>query len=412
MTEISFEGNPIETIDDAAFEESLNTLETLTFSGARFTAIPDPVLQLPVLKSLSISDSSILVWNQEAMERLGTALHTLHLNNVGLTAWPNWIQTFSNLTELSISDNIVSPLPDTALSQAANTLRVLQLNNDSLTMVPKAVSKLTALRTLSLQHNKISDVTFLPQSDVMTVMSLNNNKISNSTQLSMAMRITTTSMFTLNIYNNELTSIPDLPFLASASYLDFSNNRISDPISGSVQNSLSNINLQNNFLPLVPRILKKLNFVPTLFLSFNHIATLQGFDFPNSTSSVILEHNLITELTDTSFPPKSIIGSLSLNYNPIVKISLLAFETLPNLVELSLQYTKLTRLPLAISSLKRLIILDFSGSDSLVCTCLESSLQSRISSLSQGDVHGYCGEVSVYEFFTQLSPECLPASDF
>ncbi|CAG5126517.1 unnamed protein product [Candidula unifasciata] len=188
--------------------------------------------------------------------------------------------------------------------------------------------------------------------------------------------------------------------------LDFTNNRISDPNSGSVPADLIDLKLEYNFLPSIPRVLKFMNSVPSIDLTYNRIVSLQGTDFPDSVTGIDLGHNSITELNANSFPPNSGIRYLLLPNNPLSKISSSAFQNLPSLRELDLKYSKLTRLPLGLASLNNLVSIDVSGSDELVCTCMEKSLESKISSLLPDNVVGDCGQTSVYVFFTELSHDC------
>lgn len=239
LTLISLLNNPTETIDDTAFEDSANTLESLTFSAARFTQVPKAVLSLKHLKSLSIYDTNILIWNGEAMKRIGQTVTKLDLDTVGLTTWPAWIQSFSQLTELSVAGSSISHIPDDALDHVNQTLTILGLNNNSLTTVPKTLSKLTAINSLLLQQNRITDITWLPQLSKLTSLSLNSNRISNASQLSKLLRYHGDSMVNLDIYDNHLTAIPDLSFMTLMPILDFTNNHISDPSSGSVRPALA-----------------------------------------------------------------------------------------------------------------------------------------------------------------------------
>lgn len=406
MTEISLQNNPIETIDDAAFDECLNTLQKLDFSFAKFTEIPKAIFRLNSLSSLSISRTDILVWNEEAMTRLGATMLTLDLDTVGLTTWPTWIQPFARLTELRVEGGSISFIPDNGLNMTSDTLTTLSLRNNSLTAVTKTIRKLTKLKTLLLQENRIADLTYLPQLSKLSVLSLHNNKISNDHNLISALHLYADTLFSLSLHDNELTAIPDLSFLTQISSLDYSNNHISDPNSGSIPPRTFQLILSNNFLPFIPRVLRSIHSVPKLELNANHITAIQGTDFLSSATDIDLGFNLIAELTDTSFPQNSSLVVLQLNNNPLFRISTEAFGNVPLLLELNLQYTHLTRVPVAIASLTSLNMLDVTGSKDLICTCLEKSLQPRILSMSSDFVRGDCGYTSIYNFFAHLSLSC------
>lgn len=340
------------------------------------------------------------------MRSLGATLQSLNLGAVGLTTWPDWLTSFAHLTELIVTNNDISYLPDDALDLVANTLTQLAISNTKINAVPKTLSKMTALKLLSLTQNKITDITWLPQLCNLTQLSLNGNRITDAKKLSTALRFYAGTIYNFEVNDNLLTSIPDMSFLTLVTSLDYTNNHISDPSSGVIPGGLTYLNLGKNLLPSIPSIFKTMKSVPNLVLSYNRILSIQGSDFPNSTTTVDLGNNIIAELTDSSFQENSIITKLLLPFNPISKISLSAFDNLPQLQQLDIKHTKLTRLPLAIASLTKLNYIDVTGSADLVCTCLEKSLQPILSALDSFNVVGDCGQTSLYIFFRELSPSC------
>lgn len=405
LSGLSAANNPLETIDDDAFTESMNTLQSLVFSGAAFTQLPNAVLRLRTLTSLSMSNINITVWNDSAMVLLGSRIQTLTLDTVGLTAWPAWLHAYVRLVQLTVSGSSISSIPDDAFNMIANRLTELNLSNNNLTTVPKAMSNLTHLMKLSLANNRITDITWLPQLSKLTSLSLNNNHISDSAKLSAALRYYATTLREFTIDNNILTSLPDVSFLTLMTTLDFTHNHISDSTSGGVSSALIILKLDNNQLTTIPAVLKTIKYqYVVLHLGYNSITAVQGVDFPNSTSGVDLGGNLIQELNDTSFPYNSSIVYLYLYRNPLTTVSPLAFRNLPRLRELNLRFTSLSRLPLAIASLTGLWSIDVTGSTNLVCTCEEKSLEAIIRAAF--DVFGDCGPTSLYTFFSSFSPTC------
>ncbi|CAG5119861.1 unnamed protein product [Candidula unifasciata] len=406
LISLSLQGNPIETIDDTAFDESVNTLQTITFDGAKFTQVPAAVTRLRQLWNLNLYSVNILTWDDNAMKNLCPSLLSFQLVTGGVSSWPNWLKYCSNLTDISITSSGISSIPDDALDLVTNTLVQLQLHNNSLTSVPKAISKMTALNILSLEQNKITDLTWLPQLSNLSYLALTENRISDAGKLSSVLRPYANTLQTFSVYDNFLTSIPDLSFLTKIIELDYMNNHISDPYSGGIPENLTSLQLYKNFLTTVPTVMKTMKLLTELDLSYNRMLSIQGTDIPNRVTGVDLGNNIITELTDTSFPVNSNITYLLMSNNPLSKISLLAFQNLPQLQQLDLTHTKLTRMPLAISLLSKLQYLDVSGNTGLVCTCLEKGLASRISSLPSEAVVGDCGQTSLYVFFTELSHGC------
>lgn len=300
----------------------------------------------------------------------------------------------------------ISSIPDDAMDNLVNTLTTLSLYNNSLHVVPKTISKLKGLTMLVLQQNEIIDVSSLPSLSKLSTLYLNNNNISNHSQLSTALRHYTDWLATLAIDNNNLAAIPELNFFKNVGSLDFSHNRISDTNSGSVPSAVYGCTMQYNSLPSIPKIMANLKYVTDLVLAHNVITHIEGSQFPPSTIVVDLEYNLLTKLTNRSFPENSSITFINLNNNPISEISPTAFENLRDIRELRMQYSALTRLPLALLSLTSLYFLDMSNSTGLVCTCLEKSLETWIQSFYLANVVGSCGQISIYNFLKSLSTQC------
>lgn len=406
LKEISLMDNPITTIDDSAFDESADTLESLTFTSALFTRIPDAFLRLNALKSLTIYTTRIEDWNSNAMIHIGQTLGSFFVENCDVDVWPAWIQNFTHLTELSMSSGSISSIPDGTFDKVTDKLTSLALFNNSLTSVPKALSKLSTLRELNLQENKISDLSWLPKYSNLTTLSLNNNSISDAHQLSIVLLPYAASLYEFDIQNNKLTAIPDISYLDNIVSLDFTNNWISDPSSGSLPPALFSLHLDYNFLPLIPRIMMHVEIIKDMVLFSNNIKEIRKEDFPQWALGAELSYNLITELTDDSFPAECMVEFLHLNHNPVSRISSHAFRNTPQLNEIMLQNTRLTRVPLSLTSAARLSYVDFTGSVNLVCTCVEKSFGQWITSVPGKTILGDCGETNVYNFFTALSPDC------
>lgn len=406
LTDVSLIDNPLTTIDDTAFDGSKYTLQRLTISNARFTRIPDAFSHLRNLQAFHIIGVPLADWNEEAMKNIGPTLQTLYIERVPFTSPPNWLQYFSCLIEIDILSSVLKEIPDNAMDLLINTTQYFNVYNNSITEVPKAISHLTSLLSLFLSDNKISNTTFLPPLSKLKLLSLDGNRIYNATQLSSTVRPYAQSLMQFDINSNQLSSLPDLSFLTQVESLSFDDNKLSDSNSGAMPSNLYSLDLQNNFLPRIPRIMSGLQSITDLSLPTNYITMIQGTDFPPKTTYVELGFNHITDLTENSFPENSVIEYLSLNNNPISKISASAFINLQQLSELDLQSTQLTRMPVALSSLVKLFKLDFTNIASLVCSCTEKSLQGWVAARGPEVVNGNCGQITIYEFFTILSPGC------
>ncbi|CAG5136727.1 unnamed protein product, partial [Candidula unifasciata] len=405
LTEISFLKNPITTIDPTAFDDSAKTLESLSFSEALFTTIPDAILHLRALNSFSIYNTAIRDWNAATLMNIGPTLETLQFINVSLTAWPSWMQYFTHLTELSFQSNAITDVPNGSFDAVANILQILDISKNGLTDTPKAVSNLNVLESLDLSFNHIKDITFLPNSTSLAQLTLMHNLISDANQLSKAVRPMGNTLAGVYIYANKLTQIPDLSFMSNLGDIDLSGNQISDPTSGSLPRILTYLELDNNSLPSIPQILMTLPAVDSVVMSFNRVTNIIATEYPVWIEELQLGYNLITELTEESFHVNSSINTIDLMYNPIKKISDHAFDNLLQLKILNLQGTKLARLPLALGSLSLLNWLDITDDNDLVCTCMEKSLAPWILS-RQTTILASCGETDIYDFFEILSQSC------
>ncbi|BFZ20808.1 hypothetical protein BsWGS_23847 [Bradybaena similaris] len=406
LTFLYLQKNPITTIADDSFDGSVNTLVEIYMSNSRFTKLPDAFGRLRTLTTLSITDTNITDWNDGVWNTLGQTLETLTLDNVGITKWPSWTTYFTKLTDLTVTGASFSTIPDNALEHVANSLTSLNLYNNRLTMIPKAISSMNNLQDLFIFQNHITDLTWLPLSSKLTTLSLSNNYISNASHLSEALRPISASLSSLDIDNNFLTAIPDFSFLTNVNSMDLSHNRIYDSYSGHVAADTYLFDLSYNSLSLVPRLMSTLVSLQDVTLPYNAIKAIQETDFHSQVTSIDLGYNLITAITDTSFPHNFSLMYLQLNNNPLTTISPGALLRLPQLYELSLSHTQLTRLPLALSHVNSLVSLDVTNSTSLVCTCQESSLASWVLKLRPENVAGNCGQTSVYYFFSTLSPFC------
>ncbi|CAG5127696.1 unnamed protein product [Candidula unifasciata] len=289
----------------------------------------------------------------------------------------------------------------------ANSLITLSLSGNNLTSVPKAISKLVNITNLYVDHNKLTDLTWLPKQARLDTLALNNNKISNGTHLSDALIPFGEFLSDLDLIDNELTAIPDLHFLTVQS-IELSFNKIYDLNAGSLPPNLNGLSLDHNLLSSIPSVVFSVQSLRSLMMPSNLVTRVQASLIPATLTYLDLQQNLLTELTDTSFPENSSLLYLYLNNNPLTTISDHAFANLGQLQELHLSSTRLARLPLGLTSLHSLFSLDVSDITRLVCTCLEKDLAPWIKSMRSWEVLGTCGLMNVYDFFSLLSPGCPP----
>lgn len=396
--------NPISTIDNDVFNEVSETVETLYFSNANFTRIPDALFRLNGLKLLCIKDTYIIDWNVEVLAHIGHTLQTLILENVGLATWPVWLQNFSSLIELNIASSNLSSIPDNAFDNLASPLLTLTLSHNNFTDVPKCLSILKHLIALDLHDNKIYNITWLPKSNRLSDLILSDNNIYEADNVSSALRGYENSLVSLTLSFNKLSEIPNLSFMTNLRSLDLSHNEIADVYSDSLPSSIDELNLSHNLFMLIPTTYRNLTFLRHMYLSHNTIQEFQASDIPPWITDVDLTNNLITELTRGCFSNNSGLRVLALDNNPIATITKPAFKNLGSLVSLSMKNTKLTRLPLSLAYLTNIRYVDLSNNPGLVCTCQEESLRATI--LSNIQLSGNCGPISIYNFYATLDLTC------
>ncbi|CAG5127698.1 unnamed protein product [Candidula unifasciata] len=405
LTQLTFNDNPIQTIDDDAFIDSASTLQTLALTLVPHSRIPDALLKLKSLTFFELYNTDVGDWNEEVMKYLAPKLQSISLGNVSVHTWPDWFQYCNQVTELTLDSSNITSIPDNGLDGMASSLMSLSLYNNNLTSVPKAISKLVNITDLYVDSNKITDLTWLPKNARLDTLGLSNNKISNGTHLSNALKPFGEFLSDLDLVGNELTAIPDLHFL-TINGVELSFNKIYDLNAGSLQPALHGLTLGYNLLTSIPSVVFRVQSLRSLLMPSNLVTRVQASLIPATLTYLDLQHNLLTELADTSFPENSSLIYLYLNNNPLTTISEHAFANLVQLEELHLGGTRLTRLPLSLSSLHNLTTFDVSDITRLVCTCLEKDLGPWIKSLTAEKVLGTCGLMSVYDFFSLLSPGC------
>ncbi|CAG5133280.1 unnamed protein product [Candidula unifasciata] len=369
---------------------------------AMFTDLPRALLQLNKLQHLTIADTQITNWDTDIVRHIGSTLQTLILINTSLTSWPTWVTLLPHLGTLELS-YMQLRVPDDAFDNQINTMFSVNFENCNLTEIPSALSKLIHLQYLVLDNNNITKVTGLPNSPNLTTLTLDGNQISDAAQLSEGLRPVANSLTTLTLRENRLLSMPDLSAMVKLDSLDLTQNVISSIGNGKVPASLTVMDLENNYLPSLYFFMQ--TGVKLMILRFDHnsVLDIRDVDIPVSVSDMSVASNRIKQLTDASFPLNSQMGSLTLDFNPISKISLHAFSNLQSLVYMSMVGTQLTRLPLALGALASLRTVSFDQSAHLVCTCVEKDLQDWTSNV---EINGDCGMTSVAYFFQFMSDQC------
>lgn len=397
--------NPLLTIDDTAFDASSDTLKNLIFTGSRFTRIPNALGHLHVLDNLLIEDTKIDDWNSDVLEQIGKTVTSLTSDNVGFLAWPAWIQYFPNLETLEITNFNMSTAPDNALDAQRNKMSNLRIEEGTLSEIPEAISKLSSLNSLSLDGNRITHIANLPSFGNLTTLSVDSNSLSDANNVRDALRSVSDSLIILQMENNHLAAFPNLSFMTKLQSAYFSNNDILDVVSGSLPPSVIYCEIEDNYFRSIPTFLPLEGNLVTLRMAGNAVTRIEGVQLPPSISDLDLAGNKITHLSNWSFPQNSRLNYLTLDHNPLSSIEPLAFAVLKHMQFLSLRDTKLTRLPLALTTLTQLNTVDLTLNADLVCTCLDKPLRAWALALNLQSF-GDCGATSIDNFLRVLSAGC------
>lgn len=111
-----------------------------------------------------------------------------------------------------------------------------------------------------------------------------------------------------------------------------------------------------------------------------------------------LGYNKITEITESNFLNMSTLDKLDLSYNPITVISPSAFGSLVSLTIISLSGTRLTEIPLALTSLHDLHSLSMYNMSLLQCPCPSLPDLLKWYRSNSRYAFGDCGYVTVNDY--------------
>uniref|UniRef100_A0A0N5ASA3 LRRCT domain-containing protein n=1 Tax=Syphacia muris TaxID=451379 RepID=A0A0N5ASA3_9BILA len=413
--------NHISDIHANAFQYVQDRLQKLNLNNNQITSFPILALSnLQQLFYLSLQNNLIsAVDTANFKEAKLRKLRYLHLDNNQIEYLPNGSLSNLPLHVLTISNNRITTVSPSALPK---TLWFLDLKNNDIQEIPyHALNEIASLKTLDLEGNNITEINVRMNNEFKNpvnlllknnkIRSLNNNAFQSFHKLQK-----------LDVSYNQIERIHAGVFnsITELKYLDLSNNKIVSIPTKTFHNigkSLQVLNLEDNFLHILPAAIEnlralevinlnnnklitindkawknlmpalielllaynRLSLVPTetleqmkklqkLDLSKNRIRRISSLSFGNSNGAsatlqkINLAGNLINEITDSnSFAHMSALLELDLSHNQINVLGDAIFTHLTNLNYLNLEGNKLSEFPkTALNGLTRLqfLILD------------------------------------------------------
>ncbi|CAL1547655.1 unnamed protein product [Lymnaea stagnalis] len=287
------------------------------------------------------------------------------------------------LNTLAFYDTPLQYISDDAFDSCATTLNLIAFGNSMPNHIPNAFLNLTSLQTLEINDVNIQDwnVPVLQKigSAVTDFGSTNTGLKAWPVWLKYFSSLTALQLSTTQIW-----SIPEDALVHIA-------------------HSLSTFELSYSNLTQIPQAILALNRLDFLYLKWNQIIDITNVN--PTVKSVDLTGNRITNIYTETFSNAVNLRDLVLSNNPITRIAVDAFLKTP-LISLQLEGTNLTRVPLALLKLTHLMTLDLGENERMVCTCVESSLQTWFFSLPDMEVDGECDAVDIREFFTRIAVDC------
>ncbi|CAG5129196.1 unnamed protein product [Candidula unifasciata] len=335
----------LDTIPPLVYDNPDGSIIGLTFLESNLRNVPENSLPTNLSTILFISLPLTYI-SPDAFNSSANTLTSLHMYNATNGQVPTALLQVKNLTDLIISDTLITEWNSTVLKHLAKTVRSLTLSNVGFTDWPAFFENFRLVSSVDFSHNNISSIpsdAFTNTSNL-TSLKLRQNKLIDVNSLDVALQPLANRLETLELEQNILLSIP--PSVASMP-------------------RLSELNVNDNFIRDLTNTI------------------------PPQLKHLYVSGNVIKQLTDTTFPNTTSLETLFLSSNPLSDISKLAFHPLRNLRQLEMKSISLETIPVALTSLKNLQILDLGFGFHCPCSRNEELVQWYYS-LKNISITGYC----------------------
>ncbi|BFZ22334.1 hypothetical protein BsWGS_25373 [Bradybaena similaris] len=348
----------LEDIPSLVSDNTDGNITDLTFTSSKLNNISSNSLPAN-LQKLTFSRANITSISSDAFINSSTTLRSFTMSSLKYPELPDALLNVNNLTELTLSDVPFAHWTSSVLQHVGKTLGSFVLDNVALYSWPDWLKDFTLLNSLDFSR---TNATSIPEDAFTKVNNLNSlflrsTGFDNITNVNAALKPLSKTLRTLDISGNLFTFIPEVVAdLSTLSKLDVSNNIIQEITSDSI-----------------PPQLKELDASLNVYLT-----SLKGNSFPNASSLEVL----------------------NLSGTVLTTISDLAFQPLEHLRELYLNKTNMQTIPLALTDLKNLQVLNMDGKH-WACHCprddkLVRWYSSRKPLKASGDCHNYDFTVDYY----------------
>ncbi|MFL0249108.1 leucine-rich repeat domain-containing protein [Clostridium neuense] len=221
----------------------------------------------------------------------------LYISNINLSKTNisdiSHLSNLRNVNTVDLSGNKISNI----YSLGTLNLREANLSSNSITNVSSLGSD-PGLIKLDLSNNNITDLSPLNNLFYLDTLNLsNNNKKASAGGYDISPLSSLINLTNLNLSNNNIKVINALENMDKMLTLDLSVNGIQD-ISG-IKNMdvLQNLNLAGNYLINDISVIKNLEHINTIDLSYNKVRNLEPLSQLNNLTDLNLEYNDIVDLT-------------------------------------------------------------------------------------------------------------------
>lgn len=226
----------------------------------------------------------------------------------------------NNLAQLGLSYVNITEWNLDVVEHVKKTLVQVVFSHVGFSLWPEWLKNFTLLSFLDVSRNQITDIPVDAFSNVenLTRLSLRANKLANETNINIALQ----------------------PLVQTLQILDIS----------------------ANLLSAIPKVVGGMFKLSKLDISRNAIEEITSDRIPPQLKILDGSYNVyLHSLNDNSFPMASSLQVLNLSYSELRSISDLAFQGLQHLQELHLDHNGLTKVPLALTKLNNLNMLDLNG---------------------------------------------------